>query len=167
MLRVVVGTGFLDQTRYDGGDYKHTKFSAAYIQVPGPGKFFQAIYDEYFKTMVPFDDYIDHRGFATEPDDVCNCPYTWRHKQDGVNTWAIMSSFPERIQTFQIGLSGQDAAVPIIGYYDFSKLKSDGDKVEIVDVGGGQGQSIIQILEAYPNLSASKMVLQDTKEVIN
>jgi hypothetical protein len=38
-----VGTGFLDQTRSDGGDYVHTKFSKAYITAPGPGKFFQAM----------------------------------------------------------------------------------------------------------------------------
>ncbi len=39
MLRMLVGTGFLDQTpEYE---YVHTKFSRAYIQVPGPGYFFQ------------------------------------------------------------------------------------------------------------------------------
>ena len=43
---------------------------------------------------------------------------------------------------FRRGLTGQEAAVPIVGYYDFSKLKTDEkDRVELVDVGGGQGQS--------------------------
>ena len=39
MLRLLVGTGFVDQT--PDYEYKHTKFSRAYIQVPGPGHFFQ------------------------------------------------------------------------------------------------------------------------------
>jgi len=141
ILRAVVGTGFLDQVREDGGDYKHTKFSAAYLEARGPGKFFQAMFDEYLKSMVFFDDYIDHIGKATEPDDICKNPYTWRHKQDGVNTFAILSQFPERLQTFQVGLAGSKTTVPIVGHYDFSKLKTIGDKVEIVDVGGGQGQA--------------------------
>lgn len=38
-LRMLVGTGFLDQTPEH--EYVHTKFSKAYIQVPGPGNFFQ------------------------------------------------------------------------------------------------------------------------------
>ena len=41
--------------------------------------------------------------------------------------------------------------MPIVGYYDFSKLKiAEKDRVELVDVGGGQGQSLLQIPEAHP-----------------
>ena len=117
--------------------------------------------------MVCFDDYIELTGNATEPDDVTKNPYTWRHHQDGKSVWEIMAQYPERIQTFQMGLAGQEAAVPIVGYYNFSKLKTDEeDRVELVDVGGGQGQSLKQILEAHPDLSPSKMVLQDNADVI-
>jgi hypothetical protein len=39
-----VATGFLDQTRADGGEYKHTKFSLSYITTnPGPGHLFLAM----------------------------------------------------------------------------------------------------------------------------
>ncbi len=41
-LRLLVGTGFLDQS--SDFEYVHTKFSKAYIQVPGPGNFFQFMY---------------------------------------------------------------------------------------------------------------------------
>ena len=117
--------------------------------------------------MVSFDDYLKETGTATEPDDVTKNPYTWRHHQDGKTVWEIMAQFPERIQTFQIGLAGQEAAVPIVGYYDFSKLKTnEKDRLEIVDVGGGQGQSLKLILDAHPDLSPSKMVLQDKPEII-
>lgn len=39
MLRLLVGTGFIDQT--PDYEYVHTKFSAVYLPVPGPGNFFQ------------------------------------------------------------------------------------------------------------------------------
>ena len=40
-----VATGFLDQTRPDGGEYKHTKFSLTYLSSkPGPGQLFLAMY---------------------------------------------------------------------------------------------------------------------------
>lgn len=39
-----VATGFLDQTRADGGEYKHTRFSLSYAtSAPGPGKLFLAM----------------------------------------------------------------------------------------------------------------------------
>lgn len=39
-----VATGFLDQTRPDGGDYRHTKFSLSYLMdKPGPGQLFLAM----------------------------------------------------------------------------------------------------------------------------
>jgi hypothetical protein len=117
--------------------------------------------------MVVFDDYIEATGKATEPDDVTKNPYTWRHKQDGKSVWEIMAQYPERIQTFQVGLAGQEADLPTVGYYDFSKLKTeDEDRVELVDVGGGQGQSLLQILHAHPDLLPNKMVLQDNPDVI-
>lgn len=38
-----VATGFLNQTRSDGGDYKHSKFSQAYVLKPGPGMLFKTM----------------------------------------------------------------------------------------------------------------------------
>jgi hypothetical protein len=38
-----VATGFLNQTRSDGGDYKHSKFSQAYVLNPGPGMLFKTM----------------------------------------------------------------------------------------------------------------------------
>ena len=56
-------------------------------------------------------------------------------------------------------MAGEET-IPIVGYYDFSKLKTDEEnKVELVDVGGGQGQSPKEILDAHPALSPSQVVL--------
>ena len=124
-------------------------------------------FDEYFKSMVNFEDYMDATGRVTEPDSITHCPYTWRHGQEGTPVWEIMAQYPDRFQTFQVGLTGVEDAVPIVGFYDFSKLKTDEPgRVELVDVGGGQGQSLKMVLEAHPDLSPSKMVLQDKPEVL-
>ena len=166
-LRLLVGTKFLEQT--PTYEYTHTKFSRAYIQVPGPGQYFQFMHDECLVSMVHLNSYVqdrareDHKSIQ-EPDDPMNCPYTRAHGMDGHSIWEIMSQFPDRIRTFQQGLMSQEDSVPIIGFYDFSTLydpEKDGDRATLVDVGGSQGQSIMQILKAFPSLQPQRMVLQD------
>ncbi|KIW20562.1 hypothetical protein PV08_01137 [Exophiala spinifera] len=168
-LRLLVGTGFLDQT--PDYEYVHTKFSKAYIQVPGPGNFFQFMNDECMSTMVHFYQYLKDRGEVPvrEPDDPVRNPYTHRHGQDGVPVWQIMAQFPDRLRAFQLGFMSQEDSVPIVGFYDYGALydpDNDGDRVTLVDLGGGQGQSIAQILRAFPCLEADRMVLQDLPEII-
>lgn len=124
--------------------------------------------------MHNFDDYLVARGqlaHAHEPDDPLHNPYTWTHKQDGSPVWAIMAQDPEKIQAFQVGMSGLDMAIPVVGHFDFNLLKStkeDVEKgtVELVDVGGGHGACLKQILTAYPDLDAKQCVLQDRPDVI-
>jgi len=124
--------------------------------------------------MHNFDDYIVARGqlaHAREPNDPLHNPYTWTHKQDGTPVCAIMAQDPEKIQTFQVGMSGIDMAIPVIGHFDFNLIRSNkegGEKgtIELVDVGGGHGACLKQILESYPGLDAKKCVLQDRPGVI-
>ncbi|KIW38277.1 uncharacterized protein PV06_09257 [Exophiala oligosperma] len=168
-LRMLVGTGFLDQT--PDYEYVHTKFSKAYIQVPGPGNFFQFMNDECLSTLVHFHQYIKDRGDVPvhEPDDPLRNPYTHRHGQDGVPVWQIMAQYPDRLKAFQLGFMSQEDSVPVIGFYDFAGLydaENDGDRVTLVDLGGGQGQSIAQMLKAFPSLKPDRMVLQDLPEPI-
>jgi hypothetical protein len=172
-LRILVGTKFIDQdpTTYE---YVHTKFSRAYIQVPGPGNFFQFMNDECLSTLVHLHSYVKDRARednipVREPDDPLHNPYTRRHGMDGHPVWEIMAQFPDRLRAFQLGFMSQEDSVPIIGFYDFSALynpDTDGDRATLVDVGGGQGQSIIQILKAFPSLQPDRMVLQDLPEPI-
>jgi len=173
MGRVLVATVFLDQTRADGGNYRHTKFSRSYLtRQPSPGHLFLAMYDEWFMNMHNFHDYLAARtqlAHAHEPDDPLHNPYTWTHKQDGTPVWAIMAQDPEKIQTFQVGMSGLDLAIPVVGHFDFNRLKStsdDAETIELVDVGGGHGACLKQILERYPDLNPKKCVLQERSDVI-
>jgi len=116
--------------------------------------------------MVNFHDYLDARGNLEEPSSLTMNPYSWRHNQDGKTTWEIMAQYPERMKTFQSGLGNQDAIFPIVGLYDFGELNTSDSRPILVDVGGGQGQSIVKILEHHKELAAEKMILQDLPEVI-
>ncbi|KAM5354447.1 hypothetical protein ACJ41O_001096 [Fusarium nematophilum] len=172
MGRVLVASGFLDQTRPDGGEYKHTKFSLAYIlDKPAPGHLFLAMYDEWFKHMHNFDDYLISKGKFEEPQDPLHNPYTAYYKQEGTPVWAIMMQHPERFQAFQTGMAGLDVAIPVTGHFDFSSLKNTPEDetsgvVELVDVGGGEGVVLNKILEAHPELTPKNCVLQERAEVI-
>ena len=66
-----------------------------------------------------------------------------------------------------MGMFDAENSIPILGFYDFSQLATeDAKRVLIVDVGGGQGQSLKARLTAFPELPSSKMVLQDLPHVI-
>ncbi|KAI1026851.1 hypothetical protein LB505_000785 [Fusarium chuoi] len=172
MGRVLVASGFLDRTEPDGGEYKHTKFSLAYIlDKPAPGHLFLAMYDEWFKHMHNFDDYLVSKGKYEEPQDPLYNPYTAYWKQEGTPVWSIMMQNPERFQTFQTGMAGIDVAIPVTGHFDFSTLKNespdtDNATIELVDVGGGEGTVLNKILEAHPELSPRNCMLQERPEVI-
>ncbi|KAF4437667.1 O-methyltransferase B [Fusarium acutatum] len=172
MGRVLVASGFLDQTEPDGGEYKHTKFSLAYIlDKPAPGHLFLAMYDEWFKHMHNFDDYLVSKGKYEEPQDPLYNPYTAYWKQEGTPVWSIMMQNPERFQTFQTGMAGLDIAIPVTGHFDFGTLKNDSSDtenatIELVDVGGGEGTVLNKILEAHPELSPKNCMLQERPEVI-
>lgn len=50
--------------------------------------------------------------------------------------------------------------------FDFSQLGDETDRVQLVDVGGGYGKVLTQILDAYPKVDPKKHVLQDIEGVI-
>ena len=124
--------------------------------------------------MHHFHEYLAARGQlsqAREPDDPLHNPYTWTHKQDGTPVWTIMAQDPEKIQTFQVGMSGIDVAVPVVGHFDFNILKNsaaedEGEKIELIDVGGGHGACLKQILSEYPALNPRRCILQERPDVI-
>ena len=98
-----------------------------------------------------------------ESDDPTYNPYSSRHGQDGTIAWATMAQFPERIRNFQLGYAYSDAGFPVAGMYDFSQLAgpSDEARATFVDIGGGQGHAISEILKTLPKLEPKRMVLQD------
>lgn len=60
LLRMVVCSGFVQQL--ENLEYAHTKFSLAYTAVPGPGMFFQLVYDESVLMIDNFHMYLREKG---------------------------------------------------------------------------------------------------------
>ena len=78
----------------------------------------------------------------------------------GNDIWAYFRNNPEDATVFNNSMSGITAALneSLRSVYDFSKFKT------VVDVGGGHGGLITEILKSNPN---AKGILFDAAEVIN
>jgi len=78
----------------------------------------------------------------------------------GRDVWAYFQQNPEDAAVFNNSMSGMTAAVneTLRSHYDFSKFKT------VVDVGGGHGGLITEILKSSPN---TRGILFDAPEVIS
>ncbi|PFH62694.1 hypothetical protein XA68_12372 [Ophiocordyceps unilateralis] len=178
MARNLVMSGFLQQTRPDGGEYRHSKFSRAYridSSGTGPGHLFLVLFDYILKPFVDFDDYFAQRGQlqnAREPDDALYSPFSLSRNQGGTCPWTILSQDPEQLRMFQMGMRNLDLAVPAVGSFDFDCLRNTPEeeaagRIQLVDVGGGHGVVLGDILDAHPDaLRPETCVLQDRPDVI-
>ena len=80
----------------------------------------------------------------------------------------IMAQKPEQLKKFQTVLENMEKRKPLDALYDFSQLAASDDQPVLVDVGGGTGKMIKQIMQAHPDLARSpeKFVLQDMEKSI-
>ncbi|MCJ1395327.1 hypothetical protein MMC18_008211 [Xylographa bjoerkii] len=165
LVRAVAGTGFVRQI--SNHEYSHTKFSRAYATTTGPGLYFETMYDG-FLSLDRFHEYLTDRGTPCEPDDPAFNPYTWTHKQDGTMFYDIMAQHPEQLQKFQTVLENMEKRKPLDAFYNFGQLATTETRAVLVDVGGGTGKMIKQIMQAHPELARTpeKLVLEDMEETI-
>lgn len=117
--------------------------------------------------MTRFSDYLKLTG-PIEPTSLYNNPYTYAHNlnDSGKTTWDIMAMDHEKFATFQKGLGAMDGMCPVLGYYDFDQLATKEDVPILVDIAGGQGQSLVAILDAHKKIDPSKCILQDRAPVL-
>ncbi|EXJ85180.1 hypothetical protein A1O3_05855 [Capronia epimyces CBS 606.96] len=171
LLRPLVASGFITQS--SDGSYGSTKFSQAYISFPG--LFFTLMFDHFLQPMTDLPKYLKTHG-PVEPTSFYVNPYSDYHQasDSGLTTWEIMSKDPEKLKTFQIGLTLGDTMVPVTGYYDFDQLaltpeelERDPDRVSLVDIGGGVGNVVKRILQDYKKLNPKNVVLQDQDNIID
>ncbi|KIX06816.1 uncharacterized protein Z518_04792 [Rhinocladiella mackenziei CBS 650.93] len=171
LLRPLVASGFITQA--SDGSYGSTKFSQAYTSFPG--LFFTLMFDHFLQPMTDLPKYLSKHG-AAEPTSFYVNPYSDYHNasDSGMTTWEIMSKDPEKLKTFQLGLTTGDAMVPVTGYYDFNQLaltkeeqEKDPDRACLIDIGGGVGNVVKRILDEYKDLSPKNVILQDQGSVID
>ncbi|KAK8076358.1 hypothetical protein PG994_003630 [Apiospora phragmitis] len=158
LLRVVTRTGFL--TRESIGAYSHTHTSLAYA---GPiGALFSPCYDEGIRALVRLPEYLSVLA-KEEAKNAKHSPFTWNEGQEGKATFEILSEMPARTEGIHTLASNVQHLRPYTGFYDFAKLAStsssgadvDRDRPVFVDVGGGSGHVIEEVLQAFPRSAPS------------
>lgn len=97
-------------------------------------------------------------------------PFSWGNNQDGKTFFEIISQDPRRIKQFDVAMSTQDFVLPVLGMYPFgTELANVPDKETrpvLVDIGGGRGQSLLQIKAEWPELQG-KFIIQDRPIVLD
>lgn len=97
-------------------------------------------------------------------------PFTWANGKLGSSFFEILSQDPRRIKQLDVAMSTQDHTMPVLGMYPFGEelvnLPDLDNRALIVDIGGGRGQSLLQIKEEWPELRG-RMVLQDRPMVLD
>lgn len=168
LLRVVTRTGFLVREN-SGASYRHTPTSLAYAGLIGA--LFAPCYDEGIRALVRLPEYLSVRA-KEEAQNAKYSPFTWNEGQEGIATFEILSNMPARTQGIHTLASNVQHLRPYTGFYDFAKLipspgeGEDADRPVFVDVGGGNGHVIKEVLQAVPQIRPEQFILEDRAETL-
>jgi hypothetical protein len=92
------------------------------------------------------------------PSDPLNTPYAFAKSAKDIGFFDLLQQDPKAVTTFNEAMTSMKD--PLGNLYDFGSLKAPEGGVVLVDIGGGNGQSIQSIRSAYPGLKG-RYVLQD------
>ena len=102
-------------------------------------------------------------------------PFSWANNSEGKVFYEILLENPQRLARFNKAMTTQEAQLPVLGMFPFSSLatsidRGDPERAFIVDVAGGRGQSLLQIMremEATGARNLGRVILQDRKPVLD
>jgi hypothetical protein len=164
ILRTVTATGNLQQTELDKWEATPLTFVLAspvmqsWLIVHFDGR--MKIYEE-FPRWLKTHDY--KTTWADEDDNIAKQIY-------GTDIWSFYEQNPEVGSQFESAMAIQEnfppSMVPPYPFVDgFDGIKTDPDAVTLVDVGGGRGQAIKSIKQAYSGIPG-RFILQDVPATI-
>jgi hypothetical protein len=112
-----------------------------------------------------------------EPDSIFNpkqSPFSWGNDAEGTTFYEFLLSHPDRLKRFNVAMTTQEAALPVLGMFPFTSLletNADPSRAFIVDVAGGRGQSLLQIKKEIEtvggHMEKGRVILQDRKPVLD
>jgi hypothetical protein len=101
-------------------------------------------------------------------------PFSWGNDAEGTTFYEFLLSHPDRLKRFNVAMTTQEAALPVLGMFPFASLfetDADPSRAFIVDVAGGRGQSLLQIKKeieaAGGEMGKGRVILQDRKAVLD
>lgn len=179
VLRLPTSNNFVQA--HPGGRFSHTAASLDFRTGSAGAKFLRTVCDEVLPTALILSRWLGKEDVRCEPQgtggNVDNA-FTFRDGLSGDSPFTIISNNPARSKDLHEGLDALNSLYPFTGFYDFeymierslssesARSESDTDQKMLVDVGGGSGAFLAQLLEDHPNVSPSHTVLQDLPHVI-
>ncbi|CRG87306.1 hypothetical protein PISL3812_04323 [Talaromyces islandicus] len=154
--------------------------TATSLQFVDPGSlqvlFFNHVYDFFLVPTVSWPEYMKQHGLV-EPKSASQTPFGLSAGYPDKTVYEILEKMPEPAARFNQAMAASLPLMPVLGVYDFAWIGeycrahsggSDeaGRRPLIVDVGGGKGQALKEILTEYPSIAPEQCVLQDRPEVI-
>jgi hypothetical protein len=165
-MRVLVNKNFAVETKPD--EYAHNAVS----QVCRPdalGALFLLSMDlhkgwaslpEYFKAHKPEDLY-----------DLKKSPFSFAVGKEGLTYYEVLGEDVTQRNIWNKAMQMAEKNMPITGMFPFASLKEqverEPERAFIVDIAGGNGQSLLAIQEECPNGFGGKLILQDLPIVID
>ncbi len=107
-----------------------------------------------------------------EPTDRLQTPYAFARDRLGSSLFEILNSDKNLLREFMLSMSAMETWSPARNPYDFGWVAQhaaadvDGERVLLVDVGGGRGHALARILRENPGIVKSRCVLEDLKETV-
>jgi O-methyltransferase domain len=111
--------------------------------------------------------YYHKYGFKS-PEDSKNAPYTFAHGAVDESFFDLLVKDEEKLAFFNDAMTIMAVLglKPLGSLYKFDQLVPNEDGVGLVDIGGGKGQMLKVIQEAYPTMKG-KLVLEDLEIVLD
>jgi len=163
LLRMAVATQLINQL--PDKTFTHTRFSRSYAAELGNGVAFKVLYDESFMPLSRLHIWLKEKGFK-EPNRQETSPALWFDGNEGQLFFDVMQRDPERLADFQkcMRVIG-DYSPPTSQFYDFGALMDESERKVLVDIGGGQGQTLVDVLGKFPQIPPNRVVLQELPAV--
>ncbi|KAK7723388.1 hypothetical protein SLS57_004582 [Botryosphaeria dothidea] len=166
MAWMLVSRGVLKQ----GGEDRvaHTKFSEIFVTGDPRGVWFKLAHDSGNFVFSRWCGYFAKYG-RKQPTEPTHNPYAYAYGKEDKTFFDVIEG--ERLQDFNTTMQTLDFVLPIRGMFPFKWITENAHRVSddtalVVDVGGGQGQALRQIMQECPDIPAERLVLQDLPSVI-
>lgn len=165
IMRALASVGLFHQV--DEETYAHTPVSRMWTNPAAQASL--TYWEDTARTLLQFTPYFAKYGFKS-PSDPMNTPVAFARGEQDTDVFTLMSRDLASLETFQkvMSIASKMSAKELCDTFRFDTLKTgDGDDgVVLVDVGGGKGQTLYEILEAFPQMQG-RVVLEDLQVVLD
>ncbi|KAL9114702.1 MAG: hypothetical protein Q9227_001380 [Pyrenula ochraceoflavens] len=155
--------------------YAHTPYSQVYTSEGAEGDFFKLMVDNIYAATSRLPAFFSPSAHG--PHDITDnthIPLAWANNTYPMNGFNTMKTIPGRVELFNRAMPGHDFLVPVLGMYPYGPELSplitpstSPSQPLLVDIGGGLGDTLLQIKDAYPShLGSAPMLLQDMPHVL-